>query len=110
MIKKYAFKFFNANNKNYEAYLKLHIISTEFSEIFLKIKDDYHHQIADKLNDPYTSARSYWSISKNFSNETKISLILPILVNNKLISNLKESKPLHYFIAAFAFQCTPNLK
>ena len=38
MVKKYACKFFNANNKNYDAYLKLQTISIELSEIILKRK------------------------------------------------------------------------
>ena len=56
----------------------------------LKRKDDYHCQLSDKLNDPKTSAKACWSILKTLYNEKKISLMPPILVNNKLISNFKE--------------------
>ena len=28
------------------------------SEMVLKRKDDYHHQLSDKLNDPKTSAKT----------------------------------------------------
>ena len=38
---KNAFKSFNTNNKNYNAYLKLQTKSTELSEMILKRKNDY---------------------------------------------------------------------
>ena len=103
--KKIAFKSFNTNNKNYDAYLKLKTISTELSERMLKRKNDYHRQLSYKLNDPETSAKAYWSILKTLYNGKKIPLIPPILVNNKLISNFKEKA--NYFNDFFASQCTP---
>ena len=59
MNKKHAWKFLNANNKNYDAYLKLQAISTELSEMISKRKEDYYRMLSDKLNDPHTSAKSY---------------------------------------------------
>ena len=103
--KKIACKFFNTNNKNYDSYLKLQTISTELSEMILKRKNDYHQQFSDKLSDPETSAKAYWSISKTLCNGKKIPLIPLILVNNKLISNFKEKA--NYFNDFFASQCTP---
>ena len=38
MFKKYAYKYSNAHNKNYDAYLKLLAISTWLSEMTLKSK------------------------------------------------------------------------
>ena len=60
---------------------------------------------SDKLNDPKTSAKAYWSILKTLYNGKKIPLIPPILVNNKLISNFKEKA--NHFNAFFASQFTP---
>ena len=57
MDKKYACKYFNANNKNYDAYLKLQAISTELSKMILERKEDYYRMLSDKLNDPHTSAK-----------------------------------------------------
>ena len=94
-----------ANNKNYDAYFKLQTITTELPEITLKRKEDYHRLLSDKLNDPHTSAKSYWSILKTLYNGKKIPLIPPILINNKLISNFKEKA--NHFNAFFASQCTP---
>ena len=105
MNKKHACKFLNANNKNYDAYLKLQAISTELSEMISKRKEDYYRMLSDKLDDPHTSAKSYWSILKTLYNGKKSPLIPPILINNKLISNFEEKA--NYFKAFCASQCTP---
>ena len=68
MPKKYAYKFFNANKKNCDAYLKLQTISTELSEMILKRQEDYYRLLSDKLNVLHTSAKSYWSILKTLYN------------------------------------------
>ena len=108
MAKKYACKSFNANKKNYDAYLKLHTISTELSEMILKRKEDYYCLLSDKLNEPHTSAKSYWSILKTLYNGKKIPLIPPNLINNKLTSNFNINKlTSNHFNTFFASQCTP---
>ena len=62
--KKITCKSFNTNNKNNDAYLELPTISTESSEIISKRKHDYHCQLSDKLIDPETCTKAYWSILK----------------------------------------------
>ena len=47
-------------------------------------------QLAIKLNDPKTNAKTYWSILKKFFNSRKIPVIPQLLVNGKLVSNFKE--------------------
>ena len=105
MAKKNTCKSFDANKKNYDPYLKLQSISTKLSEIISKRKEDYYCALSDKLNDPYTSAKSYWSILKNLYNRKKIPLIPPILISNKLVSNFKEKA--NHFNDFLASQCTP---
>ena len=85
--------------------MKFQIVTTELSEMILKRKEDYYRLLSDKLNDPNTSAKSYWSIMKTLYDGKKIPLIPPILINNKVISNFKEKA--NYFNAFFASQCTP---
>ena len=104
MDKRVACKPFNTNNKNYDAYLKFQTLSTELPEMILKQKDDYHRQLSDKLSDPKTSAKAYWSILKTLYNGKKIPLIPPILVNNNLISYFKEKA--NHFNTSFASHCT----
>ena len=53
-------------------------------------EEDYYCVLSDKLSDAHTSGKSYWSILKTLYNGIKIPLILPILINSKLISNFKE--------------------
>ena len=43
-----------------------------------------------RLNDPSTSAKSYWTILKTFYNKRKIPLIPPLLVNNSFVTDFKE--------------------
>ena len=105
MAKKHAFKSFNANKKNYDAYLKFQAISTELSEMKLKRKEVYYCALSDKLNDPHNSAKSYWSILKTLYNGKKTPLIPPILISNKHVSHFQEKA--NHFNAFFASQCTP---
>ena len=105
MAKQYACESVNANNKNYDAYLKLQTTSTELSETLLTRKEDYYCLLSDKLNDPDTSAISYWSILTTLYNGKKTILIPPILINNKLILIFKDKA--NHSNAFFASQCTP---
>ena len=58
-----------------------------------------------KLSDPNTSAKTYWSTLKSFYNDSKIPLISPLLVNNKIASDLREKA--NIFNDFFATQCKP---
>ena len=78
MDKKVACKSFNTNNKTYDSYVNLQTVSTKLSEMILKRKDDYHSQLSNKLNDPKTSAKAYWSVLKTLYNGKKFPLILPL--------------------------------
>ena len=93
MAERYACKSFNANKKNYDAYFRLQTISTELSEMILKIKEDCYCVLCDKVNDPHnTSAKSCCSMLKKLYNEKKIPSMPLILINNKLISNYKRKQ------------------
>ena len=61
-----------------------------------------------KLNDSKTSDKTCWSILKSFYNNSKIPLIPPLLVNNKIVSDFTEKENL--FNDFSATQCThlPN--
>ena len=58
-----------------------------------------------KLNNPNTSAKTYWSILKSFYNDSKVPLISPLLVNNKIVSDF--TKKANIFNDFFALQRTP---
>ena len=59
------------------------------SQVVSNRKQEYYSNIALKLNNPKTSAKTYWSILKIFYNDKKIPFIPPLLIKNKLVSNFK---------------------
>ena len=75
-----------------------------WSRLIEKSKDEYYYRLGKQLNDPSTSAKSYWTILKTFYNKRKIPLIPPLLVNNSFVTDLKEKANL--FNEFFCKQCT----
>ena len=78
VTKKYACKSFNANKKNYDASLKLQIISAKLSDMILKRKEDFYRLPSGKLNDPHPSAKSYWPILITLHNGNIIPSMPPL--------------------------------
>ena len=68
-------------------------------------KEKLYHDPSMKLNDPNTIGKTYWSILRSFYNDSKIPLIPPLLVNDKIVPDFTE-KP-NLFNDLFATQCTP---
>ena len=80
-------------------------ITSLSSDTITKAKDKYLHSLGNKLNDPQTGAKSYWSILNKLLQKIKIPLIPPILSNGTFITNVCEKITL--FNTFFADQCTP---
>ena len=91
--------------KKTEDYELLTRAVSEVSQLTEKGKDEYYYQLGKRLNDPNTSAKSYWTILKNFYNKWKVPLIPPLLVNNSSVTDFKEKANL--FTEFFCKQCTP---
>ena len=53
-------------------------------------KKEYYDQLSKKLDDPLTTSKTYWFIFKTFYSGTKIPLIPPIIIDNKVITNFTE--------------------
>ena len=68
-------------------------------------KDNYYDHLSKKLNTLNTSAKTYWQILKSFYKGTKVPLIPPLLVNNKILLDFSEKADL--FNSIFAIQSTP---
>ena len=68
-----------------------------------KRKKQYYDQLSKKLNDPLTSSKTYWSMLKTFYSGTKIPLIPPIIIDNKVITNFRGKA--NVFNNFFASKC-----
>ena len=55
-------------------------------------KQNYVNQIAQKLDDPNTSSRSYWSLLKTRLNGKKIPCIPSMFHSDKYIIDFQEKK------------------
>ena len=108
MFKKdYIYKSYISNGKTAIDYQKLYDIGYEISQMISKSKKEYDDQLSKKLNDPLTSSKTYWSILKTFYGGTKIPLIPPIIINNKVIKNFREKT--NVFNNFFAMQYMSNV-
>ena len=63
------------------------------------------NNFAIKLNNPLLQAKTYWSILKTFYNDKKIPLILPLLIDDKFVTDTQAKA--NIFNKFFADQCTP---
>ena len=70
-----------------------------------KSKEQYYDYLAKKLNNPWTSPKTYWVILKTFYNGKKSPLIPSLLVNDKLECDF--GKKTNHYNEFFALKCTP---
>ena len=89
-------------------FIEIQMLSTEISTLILERKEKYYHDLSMKLNDPKTSAKTYWSILKSFYNDSKIPLIPPLLVNNKIVSDFTEKANLFNDFFVHRYLTTAN--
>ena len=80
-------------------YVRLENLATELSSLIRDTKTKYHSKLAAKLVNPSTSPKTYWSILKTFTIVRKVTVIPPLLINNKSISNFKTKS--NYFNRSF---------
>ena len=68
-------------------------------------KNECNIQLSQRLKNPVTSAKTYWTILKTFYSGKKIPLFQPLVINGLLITDFHEKA--NYFNLHFAKQCTP---
>ena len=93
------------NGRKDSNYVKLQEATGIVSEVITRRKEEYQNHIALKLNYLMTTTKTYWSILKTFCSGKKLPLILPLLINDKLISDFAVKA--NHFNNFFASQCTP---
>ena len=82
------YKTFRNSSKNLAEYQTLEQAITEVSDLIYEKKNDYYNALAKNLLEPTTSSKTYWSILKTFYNTKKVPIIPPILIENKLETDL----------------------
>ena len=85
-------------------YPSLNAFTLDISNAIRSSKLKYHERLANKVNDPKTAPKTYWTILKTFVNGSKIPLTSPPLPDNKLVTNFldKANIPNNFFTK----QCT----
>ena len=83
-------KNYKRNSKKTEDYELLTKTVSEVSQLIEKSKDEYYYRLGKQLDDPSTSAKSYWTILETCYNKRKIPLIPPIFINNIFVTDFKE--------------------
>lgn len=64
--------------------------NTDFvSKLITDTKSSYFKNLGEKLNDPLTGPKTYWSILKRLMNKVKIPTVPPLLVDNISVTDFK---------------------
>ena len=85
--------------------MELQNLAYDISEMISVRKNEYCDHLQKKFKNPSTNAKTYWSILESLCRGTKVPLIPPLLVNNKIVSGFTEKANL--FNDFFASQCIP---
>ena len=104
LTKNKAFKLYK-NNRIGDNFSSLQILSQALSELITKRKEDYNHNLANILNNPQSSPKTFWKIFKTFYNGNKMPLIPPIIVNDKLALDYEEKA--NHFINSLLLNAHP---
>ena len=84
-LKNEIFKKYLKDGRPDSVYENLQTITWDLTEAVSSSKKFFYERLANKLNNPNTSAKAYWSIIKTLFNGKKVPVIPPPLVNNKLL-------------------------
>ena len=79
-MKSNAYKGYIRSGMMHNYYVCLENLTTELSNLTRDTKTKYHNKLVAKLVNPSTSAKTYWSISKTFTNGRKVPVIPSFLI------------------------------
>ena len=82
----------------------LHSLPHHLSKSIENAKNKYFFRISEKLNNPNTSTKCYWSLIKTLLNGKKVPCVPPIYDNNRYDTDFKEKCQL--LNSYFSEQCT----
>ena len=78
---------------------------TECSNLILTEKENYQKMMTEKLDNPFTAPKAYWSVLNNFLGKRKTPDIPPLIVKDFVVSDFTTNANL--FNNFFASQCSP---
>ena len=104
MDKNHAYKSYIRNDKSLQFFNQFQFLQIRLSSLIEESKNQYCTRLSHKLLDPKTRQKSYWSILKTFLNNKKIPCILPLLHQDKFVTDFKEKA--NIFNNFFANQCS----
>ena len=81
----------------------LHSLQQHLSKSIENTKNKYLFRISEKLNNPNTGTKCYWSLIKTLQNGKKVPCVPPIYDNNIYVTDFKEIYQL--FNSYFSEQC-----
>ena len=88
--KNHAYKSYICNDKSLQLFNQFQFLQTKLSSLIKEPKNQYYTRLSHKLLDPKASQKSYWSILKISLNNKKIPCILPLLHQDKSVTDFKE--------------------
>ena len=89
--KNILYKKYVQNGRFESDFVFLENLITELNELISSTKASYYENLGKKLNNPLLQAKTYRLILKEFYSDKKIPLILPLLVNNNSVTNIKTN-------------------
>ena len=99
--KKFVLPFSNTANL-----LMFENLQNQFIQSIHTSKQEHFNKISEKLCDPLTCTKCYWSLLKTILNKKKIPCIPPIFHNNKYASDFKEKSDIFNFFFANQYSHT----
>ena len=69
-------------------------LTQELTDEIEREKNQYYENLSNKLNNPLTSQKKYWTLLKTLMNGKKAPLIPPLCINNTFITDFSKKAEL----------------
>ena len=102
--KNHEYKSYRQNENNSPTFQNFQFLQSKLNYFIEESKHKYHARLSEKLSDPVTSPKSYWSILKTFLYNKKIPCIPPLLHENIFIIDFRRKAEI--FNTFFVKQCS----
>ena len=89
--------------KNHDDHYKVREVQNSTNSLIREAKQTYYEKLGNKLSNPQTGQKNFWSAFKRVTNKKKHTNIPPILDNNICVANFQQKA--NIFNDYFADQC-----